>query len=177
MDDETLAAQFAQTKDLMDLCTSTAWVRQSAQLETAVEGQVEAGVPMQDYARFVDGLTVEHVQQLRRTMRIQSILFTSLQRWMASWNLGAGFEETYTLARQLIRAHLSQVDPAHPSHIDRLLAEDPGAGRITAAQQQLAIALLSQWLTSDDWQALADVAARSVSSHVLKAKQTVSDVA
>jgi len=177
MDDETLATQFAQTGDLMDLCTNEVWVRESAQLEADVEGQVEAGAAMQAYARFVDGLTVEQGQSLRRTMRIQSILFTGLQQWMASWDLGAGFEETYTLARQLVRQHLAQFKADDPSDIDRLLAADQGAGNITAAQRQQAIALLAEWLTPEDWQALADVASRSISSQVLRTGQAVSEVA
>lgn len=106
MDDNTLATQYSQTGDLMDLCNNDAWLRESAQIEDEVGGQVEAGLAMKEYSRAINALTAEQSQQLRQQMKVQSLLFTGLRQWMESWDLGAGFEDTYAIARRLIRAHL-----------------------------------------------------------------------
>jgi len=177
MDDATLAAQYAQTGDLMDLCSTEAWLQESARLEDAVEGQAEAGAAMRDYTRAVQALTPEQAQNLRQQMRIQSILFTGLRRWMESWDLGASFEDTYTLARRLVRAHLAQPHPTQQTFLDRLLAEDSGLAGSTPAQQQQAIFFLSEIFTPDDWQALAVAASQSMSSQVLRAGQREIEVA
>lgn len=57
MDDPTLAAQYAQSGDLMDLCNNEAWLRESAQVEDG--GQVEAGLPMREYSQTFTALTSE----------------------------------------------------------------------------------------------------------------------
>ena len=76
MDTPTLAAQYAQSGDLMDLCNE-AWLRESAQVE---DGRwVEAGLPMKGYSQTVAALTNEQDQQLRQQMKVQSILFTALR--------------------------------------------------------------------------------------------------
>lgn len=83
MDDPTLAAQYAQSGDLMDLCSNKAWLRESAQVEDGV--QVEARLPMREYNQTVTALTSEQNQQLWQQMKVQSILLTALRQWM---NLG-----------------------------------------------------------------------------------------
>ena len=108
MDDQTLIAQYAQTGNLMDLCQTEAWLRESAQIEDEVDGQVEAGLGLKDYHQAATALTPEQSRHIRQQMKVQSILFRGLRQWMDSWELGAGFEDTYAIARQLIRQHLSQ---------------------------------------------------------------------
>jgi hypothetical protein len=95
MDDTILAAQYAQTGDLMDLCFNDAWMREAAAIEDRVNGQVEAGLGMQEYSRAANALTSDQSQQLRQQVRVQSILFTSLRQWIETWDLGAGFDATY----------------------------------------------------------------------------------
>lgn len=107
MDDQTLAAQYAQIGNLMDLCQTEAWLRESAQIEDEVDGQVEAGLGLKDYHQGATALTPEQSRHIRQQMKVQSILFTGLRQWMDSWELGAGFEDTYAIARRLIRQHLS----------------------------------------------------------------------
>lgn len=95
MDDQTLAAQYAQTGNLMDLCQSESWLQESAQIKDAVGGQVEAGLEMKAYVQAMGLFTPEQSQTIRQQMKVQSILFPELRQWMECWDLGAGFEETY----------------------------------------------------------------------------------
>jgi hypothetical protein len=135
------------------------------------EGQVEAGLAMKGYAQVVNSLTSEQSQQLRQQMKIQSILFTVLRQWMDSWNLGAGFDDTYTVARQIVRRHLKSPTPNQQAVIDELLSEDAQTSNLTQLIRQKVMKLLSDMLTSEDWQALAEAASQSISLQVLNVKQ------
>jgi len=167
MDDQTLVAQYAQTGNLMDLCHNEGWLQESAQIEDEVGGQVEAGLGLEDYHQELNALTLEQSRCMRRQMKVQSILFTGLRQWMDSWELGAGFEDTYAIARRLIRQHLSQPTSSQPSLaalLDRVEIDSPDP----LTQQQI-IALLSQLFTPEDWQSMAQAASQSISSRVLNA--------
>lgn len=170
MDDSRLAAQYAQSGDLMDLCNNEAWLRESAHIED--EGQVEAGLAMKDYSQTVSALTNEQIQQLRQRMKVQSVLFTALRQWMESWDLGAGLDDTYTVARRLIRNHLANLTPDQRAAIDRLEGENVAPGKINRFTRQEAVALLSEFFTQEDWETMAEVASRSISLRVLKARQS-----
>lgn len=164
-EDRQLAEQFAKTGDLMDLCFDETWLRASAAAEEASGGYVEAGLMMRDYLARSKTVSPEQVQQ----MRLQSILFTELQHWMSSWQLGLSFEATYTQARQLIRQHLRALTPEQQTWVDSLIAEDeqaPEPGQKIVRSQ--AIAMLSQMFTQEDWQVLADTAAQGMADGVLQ---------
>ncbi len=165
MDDPTLAAQYAQSGDLMDLCNNEAWLREAAQVEDGV--QVEAGLPMREYSQIVTALTSEQNQQVRQQMKVQSILFTALRQWMESWDLGAGFDDTYAIARQLIRHHLANPNETQLATIDRLLAESVEPGNMNLSTGKQAVSLLTEMFTQEDWQAMAEAASHSISSRVL----------
>jgi hypothetical protein len=126
---------------------------------------------MKGYAQVVNSLTSEQSQQLRQQMKIQSILFTVLRQWMDSWNLGAGFDDTYTVARQIVRRHLKSPTPNQQAVIDELLSEDAQTSNLTQLIRQKVMKLLSDMLTSEDWQALAEAASQSISLQVLNVKQ------
>lgn len=170
MDDPTLAAQYARSGDLMDLCNHEEWLRETAQIED--EGQVEAGLLVKEYSEAVAAFTSEQNQQLQQQVKLQSILFTSLQQWMESWDLGAGFDDTYAIARRLIRDHLANPTASDLATIDRLLAEPVEPGSINPSARKQAVALLSKMFTQEDWQAMAEAASRSISSRVLNTGQT-----
>ncbi|MEP0873981.1 hypothetical protein NDA01_30210 [Trichocoleus desertorum AS-A10] len=177
MDDQTLAIQYAQTSDLMDLCGADAWLHESAQMEEAVRGQVEAGLAMQGYHRAVNAMEPGQSQPMWQQMQVQSILFTGLQQWMASWNLGAGFEEAYTVARRLIREHLVAPTPSQQVAIGRILAALALGDRAHKLTQPQVVAVLTELLSPEDWQMVAHAASQSIASQVLKARQTPSDPA
>jgi hypothetical protein len=160
MDSQTLAAQHAQTGNLMDLCWSEAWLQESAQTEDAAKGTVEAGLAMKDYAQALASLTPEQSTIVRQQVKVQSLLFSGLRQWMESWELGAGFDETYTIARRLIRQHLSEPTPEQQNAIAEILAGQ----EFTQVQR---VALLSEMFTAADWQAMAEVASQSISMRVL----------
>ena len=170
MDNTILAAQYAQSGDLMDLCNNETWLRESASIED--EGQVEAGLVMRKYSQVVSILTSEQTQQLRQQMKIQSILFTALRQWMESWNLGAGFDATYASARRLIRYHLANLNPTHQAAFEKLLGENAGMESMNELTRQQVITMLSEFLTPGDWQAMAEAASHSIALQVLSAKQT-----
>ena len=177
MDDQTLAAQFAKTGDIMDLCRDEAWVKESARLEAECDGRIEAGLAMKAFAeaKYDDSLgDVRKGMQLQ--MRVQSILFSELQRWMAEWDIDSAFDETYTEARQLVRAHLKQPTPELKDWVEAVLAEDGSvpepSDKPVRAQTRTQ---LSRMMTAQDWatlaQVAADTAATLASASVLKASQ------
>lgn len=170
MDDPTLAAQYAQSGDLMNLCNNEAWLRESAQIEDGV--QVEAGLPMREYSQTVSALTSEQNQKLRQQIKVQSILFTALRQWMESWDLGAEFDDTYAIARRLIRHHLANPTATQLATIDRLLAGSVDPGNMNPSTGKQAVSLLAEMFTQDDWQAMAEAASHAISSRVLSAGKT-----
>jgi hypothetical protein len=159
MDNQTLAEQYAQTGNLMDLCQSSAWLQELAQ-EDEAGGNVEAGLSMKAYAQAVAALTPDQAQTMRQQMQVQSILFSGLHQWMESWDLGAGFEETYTIARRLIRQYLNEPTLEQQRAIAELLAE-------RELSQSERVAILSEMFTPEDWQSLAQAASKSISMRVL----------
>ncbi|MBE9138590.1 hypothetical protein IQ254_15560 [Nodosilinea sp. LEGE 07088] len=168
MDERRLAEQFAQTGNLMDLCASEAWLWESAQVEVDCGGNVEAGLALRDYVARLGSPTIEQLQMVK----LQSILFTELRAWMESWQLGLSFEATYTEARRLIRHHLQHLSPEQQIWAKSLLtvteedlASDQGLSRSRA------IAMLSNLLTQDDWQILANTAAQGMAAGVLQMQQ------
>jgi hypothetical protein len=159
MDNQTLAEQYAQTGNLMDLCQSEAWLQELAQ-EGEAEENVEAGLSMKAYAQMVAALTPQQSRTMRQQVKVQSILFSGLHQWMKSWELGAGFEETYTIARRLIRQYLNELTPEQQTVIAGLLAER----ELSQAER---VSMLSEMFTPEDWQALAQAASQSISMRVL----------
>jgi hypothetical protein len=168
MDDQLLAEQYAKTGNLMDLCSDPAWLEGSARIEDETGGQIEAGLVMRDYQRQVNALTSEQAKHLRSQVKVQSTLFMALHAWMNDWNLGAGFQETYTIARRLVRQHLAAPSPALQQFAEELLAEASPVGSGSKPTQQEVIALLGEVFTTEDWQVMAETASRSIAAQVLK---------
>jgi hypothetical protein len=169
MDDITLATQYAQTGNLMDLCSSEAWLQESTQIED--EGQIEAGLAAQHYSQQMNALTPAQSQQLYQQMRVQSMLFGALHQWMGSWNLGASFEDTYTVARRLVRYHLANFTPLMQDQVQRLLRDYPHQEPAHPLVQQQLMAILLELLTPEDFQVMAETASRSMASQVIAAKR------
>ena len=167
MDDQKLAAQYDATGDLMDLCRTAAWLQETVEVETG-RSQVEAGLELSSYARALNELEAEQLQQIRQQMRVQSMLFGGLHQWMESWDLGAGFEETYTTARRLIRTQLANLTPSQQAALQSLLIEDR-QGKDLSHEMQQVIELLSNLFSQDDWQVMAEAASKSIASRVLNA--------
>ena len=168
MDERRLAEQFAQTGNLMDLCASEDWLKESAQVEADCGGRVEAGLALRDYVTRLSAPTVEQLQMVK----LQSILFTELHAWMASWQLGLSFEATYTEARRLIRYRLQHLSPEQHIWVRTLLTTSE---QTLASDQQpvhpQAIAMLGDLLTQEDWQILANTAAQGMAVGVLQMRQ------
>jgi hypothetical protein len=176
MDDNLLAAQYNRTGNLMDLCSTDAWLQELAESEDELVGQIEAGLAMKEYSRAIDVLTVDRLQQLRQQMRVQSILFTQLRQWMESWDLGAGFEDAYVLTRRLIRFHLANPTPTQQEFIEIVELEDSQPIGVNTPTPQQIVAMLSEMLTQEDWQEIAKTASQSIRSQILKVKQSQSEI-
>jgi len=170
MDDPTLTAQYAQSGNLMDLCNNETWLRKAAQIEDG--GPVEVGLPMKQYSQSVTALTSQQNQQLHQQMKVQSILFTALHHWMESWDLGAGFDDTFAIARRLVRHHLANPSPTQLAIINTLLAQNTEPGCANPSTENQALSFLSELFTQDDWQTMANAASLSISSRVLTAGKT-----
>ncbi|MEO0646990.1 MAG: hypothetical protein AAFZ17_12655 [Cyanobacteria bacterium J06650_10] len=167
MDDRKLAEQWAKTGSFMDLYLDEAWVRESARIEEECGGRIEAGLAMKAYAQAkYDPALADVRKDLRRKMRLQSILFVELNRWMKEWDIGTAFEETYTEARQLVRAHLKQPSPTLADWIEAVLKEDKqldDADKPVRSQTRAQLALM---MTDEDWEVLAQVAANTAAKIV-----------
>lgn len=177
MDDRKLAEQWAKTGSFMDLCLDEEWVRESARLEDECDGKIEAGVAMKAYAQAKYDDSLNHVrQEMRLKMRVQSILFVELRRWMEEWDIGIAFSETYTEARELVRAHLKDPTAELKQWVEAVLAEDDQAQKNdekpVRAQTRVQLSLM---MTEDDWKVLAqvaaDAAANMAAESVLKASK------
>lgn len=165
MDERRLAEQFAQTGNLMDLCASEDWLTESARVEADCGGRVEAGLALREYAVRLGAPTVGQLQMVK----LQSTLFSALRAWMESWQLGLSFDPTYTEARRLIRHRLQHLSSEQHIWVKTLLA-DPDRG-LSFDQQPVrsqAIAMLSDLLTQEDWQTLANTAAEGMAVGVLQ---------
>lgn len=168
VDERRLVEQFAQTGDLMDLCASEKWLKKSAQVEVDCGGRIEAGLALREYAARLGAPTIEQLQMVK----LQSTLFSALRTWMESWQLGLSFETTYTEARRLIRHRLQHLSSEQNAWAKRLLA-DPEQN-LASDQQSVrseAIAMLSDLLTTEDWQTLANTAAQGMAVGVLEIRQ------
>jgi hypothetical protein len=89
-----------------------------------------------------------------------------------SWDLGAGFDDTYAIAQRLIRHHLANPTETQLATIDELLAESVESGSMNPSTGKQAISLLAEIFTQEDWQAMAEAASHSISSRVLSAGKT-----
>ncbi|MEL6765391.1 MAG: hypothetical protein AAFO87_17420 [Cyanobacteria bacterium J06607_6] len=168
MDERKLAEQLAKTGNLMDLCWDPEWLEESAHIEEECNGRVEAGLAMRAYAHAkYDPALADVRKELRRKMRLQSILFVELNRWMKEWDIGAAFEETYTEARQLVRAHLKQPSPALADWIEAVLEEDKQSEDADKPVRSQTRAQLVLMMTDEDWKTLAQVAAAAAEENVL----------
>ncbi|MEL6854898.1 MAG: hypothetical protein AAFO83_07285 [Cyanobacteria bacterium J06607_13] len=169
MDDQTLAAQLEKTGDIMDLARDEAWVRESARIEAECGGRIEAGLAVKAYAQAKYDDSLGHVrQELRSQMRVQSILFGELRRWMETWDIGGAFSDTYTEARELIRAHLKQPTPELEAWAAAVLEEDTqaqeNADKPVRAKTRAQLLLM---MSDEDWETLARVAAAAIADIVL----------
>ena len=160
MDEQTQAEQYARTGNLMDLCNDEAWVREAARIEEECSGDIGAGVSMRGYEAWLQDLSLEQQKQIRQEMRLQSILFSELYDWMQTWGLGVSFEETYTLARRLVRDRVSEAfrlyrleetTSEQATWIEKLLAEDLQNSSGEKLVRGETVTRLTEMLTLEDW--------------------------
>lgn len=162
LDERKLAEQWENTGSFMDLCRDEAWLDEAARIEDECDGRVEAGLAVRAYAAAkYDPALADVRQNMRRRMRLQSILFVELNRWMQEWDIGIAFEETYTEARQLVRLHLKQPSTVLSDWIEAVLEEDKQPNDIDKPVRSQTRVQLSLMMTDEDWEVLARVAANT----------------
>jgi len=105
-------------------------------------------------------------------VKVLSILLPELKGWLESWHLGRSLEVVYMEAQQCLYRHLRNLTPEQTDWIEALLAEKEQAlsdeQKVVRAQ---AVAMLAQIFTSEDWQAIANAAAQTVSNDILQMGQ------
>ena len=172
MDDRMLAEQLAKTGNLMDLCSGDAWLQEIEDSED--DGWIEAGVTMKPYGELLKAASPEALKRQRRYMRILSILFPELKRWLASWGLGLTFEAVHIEARRIVRQHLfNRLTPEQDAWMDALVAEDDQ--HLQMAERKVrsqVVTILSTLFTEEDWRKLAAIAAEGMSKGVLQVAKT-----
>jgi hypothetical protein len=178
LDEQVLADQLAKTDNLMDLCLDEAWVRESARIESECDGRIEAGLVMKAYAiAKYDDACHEERRALYQQMRIQSILFSELRLWMEEWGLGISFEESYTTARQLLRAHLKSPTAELQEWLQALLIEDKPSQSVSETPIRNQVReKLAELMTEENWHEIAQVAAQQIATGVLTVGKTVGQI-
>jgi hypothetical protein len=144
------------------------WLQAAAEAEERCEVDVEAGVWL---ARRhpVGAVDPAKLSAMLKMMRLQSILFTELETWMSSWNLGIGLDEAVICSRRIIRQHLEHSSEEQQAYFEALLKEDKTSESPILRQQ--VICFLQEMLTAEDWQAIAQAASRAVEQQVLDVPQ------
>ena len=172
MNDAILAEQWKKTGNLMDLLNDEAWVREADAEGAEDEGMVEAGPALRSYVELIENASPEALQRQRWFLRVLSILLPELKGWLESWQLGRSFEAVYREAQKRLYCHLRNLNPEQTAWIEALLAEKeqalPDEQRIIRAQ---AVSMVAEMFTSEDWQAIADVAAQTMAHDILRIGQ------
>ena len=172
MNDAILAEQLSRTGNLMDLLNDEDWVREADVDRASEEGKVEAGLGLQPYVELLKEVSPEALQRQRWTVRVLSILLPELQGWLESWQLGRSLEAVYMEAQQRLYGHLRHLTPEQAAWIEMLLAEGeqalPNEQKVVRAE---ANAMLAQIFTTEDWQAIADVASQTMAKDILQIGQ------
>jgi len=172
MNDAILAEQWKKTGNLMDLLNDEAWLQQADAEEASEGGMVEAGQALKPYVELIKNASPEALQRQRWYVRVLSILLPELKGWLESWQLGRSFEVVYMEAQKRLYSHLENLNPEQMDWIEALLAEKekaiPDEQRVIRAQ---AVSMLAEMFTSEDWQAIADVAAQKIVHDILRIGQ------
>jgi len=172
MNDAILAEQLRKTGNLMDLLNDEAWVREADADHASEEGPVEAGLGLLPYVEFFKEASPEAQQRQRWYVRVLSILLPELKGWLESWQLGRSLEAVYMEAQKCLYGHLRNLTPEQMDWIEALLAEKeqalPDEQNVVRAQ---AVAMLAQIFTTEDWQAIADVASQTIAKDILQKGQ------
>ena len=172
MNDAILAEQLRKTGNLMDLLNDEAWVREVDAKDARDEGMVEAGLALKPYVELIKNASPEVLQRQRWYVGVLSILLPELKGWLKSWQLGRSLEAVYIEAQKRLYGHLKNLSPEQAEWIEALLAEKeqalPDEQRVIRAQ---AVSMLSEIFTSEDWQAIADVAAQTMANDILQIGQ------
>lgn len=173
MNDEILAEQLKKTGNLMDLFNDKAFVREAAAIETECNGAVEAGLGLRSYVAQIESASPEALKRQRQCVKVLSILLPELQQWLEGWQLGSCFEAVYTEAQRLIYERLDDFMTEQQSWIHALLLEhEQGLPVASRSIRKEAITKLSELLTADGRQALADIAAQDMAKHIARAFQS-----
>ena len=167
--DNKLSTQSAEHySDLVAQLNDPAWLKRNAEIEG--DGWVEAGNGLQSYVELLKAVTPEAFREQKRQVRALSMLLPVLKQWLASWELGASFEVVYIEAQRLLFQQIQQASAARESWIEALIAAHEQGTREDYSQAQLR-KRLAEVLTSENWQALAQVAAQDAKKRVLQHSQ------
>lgn len=163
--DPTTTSQPPQTSvDLIDYFNEQAWSPVDDW-----DGPTEAGADLKAYVEQLASVPAEKYRQQRWQMRVLSIVWPELKRWLQTWDLGLSFDAVYQEAKKRIHQHIKQPTPAQTEWLDALLTEadqkQPNAER---KHHSAVIPKLSSWLTAEDYQALAEIAARDIAARVMQ---------
>lgn len=172
MNDKILAEQLKKTGNLMDLLNDAAFVQESAAIEAACDGAVEAGAGLKSYVAQIETASPDALKQQRQAVKLLSILLPELRQWLESWQLGMCFESVYAEAQRLIYERIDDFMLEQQDWIRNLLMEHEKDLPLGSRPiRESAISKLSELLAEDGWQTLASVAAQDVAEGILKAAQ------
>ena len=173
MDEDRLRQQLNETGNLLDVLSDDAW-----HLAEDWDGPVEVGLDLGSYLDAIAATPSADLAKQRRCVRILSILYPELRRWLESWNLGQSFEPVYAEAQRRVYDHVRQLTPEQEQWMDALIAEYAQELPIEARElRSQVIPFLSSLMTTDDRQALADIAAQHMAQGVLQLVQVDYSVA
>ena len=113
-------------------------------------GPVEASLELGSYLDAIAATPSTDLANQRRCVRILSILYPELRRWLESWNLGQSFEPVYAEAQRRVYDHVRQLTPEQEQWMDALIEEGDQDLPIEARElRSQVIPFLSSLMTTD----------------------------
>lgn len=158
MDEQTLQQQYEQTGNLLDVLKDPIIRQQVMQLEAEC-GDIGAGFLA--YSTHPKPVTPDQAASVLRTVRLQSIVLTTVAELIQTVNLGAGTEAAITEGRRRIRQRLCELTAEQQAYFDALVDEDQQQPTDKPLRAQLK-PVISSLLSASDWQAIGQAATEAI---------------
>jgi len=147
--------------------------REGVEFEANADFDVQIGGTVPSSPPSMDPEKLE--VQLRR-VRLISILYGELRSLLSETDLGAGANAALCEGRRLVWERIQHLTPQQQQYFDALVDEQDSQPQQKPYRAQLR-SMFCSLLTPNDWQAIANAAAREIHERLLQQATIQSDVA
>jgi hypothetical protein len=146
------------------------WLREAVRIEDECGGEVGAG-----YGGLHLGEMMTNPSGFTSMKRLQSIVARELRNLLTELNLGIGTEAAFICGRKIVMERLAEPAIAVQEQLWAVLAEDEATkGTDTPKPLRAEVKhILSQMMTPEDWETIAQAASQSVHRHLIQQSQTL----